>query len=395
VTFSNVSQQDQNSITSMQNQEASSLGVGSSVFPTSLRGQKHSAFLKQNYQLLAGSWPASPTDVVLVIDNKNSLAPAALTNLGFKVKEGDKLNYQRFIGQTYRIVDNDHYYQQVAPGQFLPRKTSESMYQNASLHLRLCAVIRPKSRDSIAMLASGIAYSNELTQKVIKLNQKSQIVQAQKTSSTSVLTGQALNQTSKKLALAVLGGDSTPSSIMIYPTSFDHKDEVLRYLDKWNKGKSKADRITYVDMSNMVTQLTGGLLNGITIVLIGFAAISLITSMIMIGILTYTSVLERVKEIGVLKALGARKKDITRVFDAETCLLGIFSGILGVVIAYLLTFPINQALYNLTDLRNVAFLDPKAALILVIISTILTMLGGHLPARLAAKKEAAQALRSE
>lgn len=395
VAFSNVDQHQQNSLANLQNQQASSMGVGSSVFPTSLRGQKHSSFLKQNYQLLAGRWPSSATDVVLVIDNQDSLTPAALTNLGFKVKEGDKLNYQRFIGQTYHLVDNNNYYQQVAPGRFLPRQANSSMYQNARLHLKLCAVIRPKNRDSIAMLASGIAYSNELTQKVIDINQDSQIVKAQKSSSTSVLTGQQLNQTSKKQALALLGGDATPSSIMIYPTSFAHKDAVLHYLDHWNKGKSKADRITYIDMSNMVTQLTGGLLNGITIVLIGFAAISLITSMIMIGILTYTSVLERVKEIGVLKALGARKKDITRVFDAETCLLGIFAGILGVVIAYLLTFPINQVLYHLTDLRNVAFLDPKAAILLVIISTILTMLGGHLPARFAAKEEAAQALRSE
>jgi putative ABC transport system permease protein len=395
VAFSNVDQHEQNSMASLQSQEASSIGVGSSVFPTSLRGQKHSSFLKQNYQLLAGRWPSSATDIVLVIDNQDSLTPAALTNLGFKVKNGDKLSYQRCIGQTYRLVDNDHYYQQVAPDRFLPRKVSNSMYQNANLQLKLCAVIRPKSRDSIAMLASGIAYSNELTQKVININQHSQIVKAQKASSSSVLTGQQLNKTSKKQALAVLGGDSTPGSIMIYPTSFDHKDEVLHYLDHWNKGKRKADRITYIDMSNMVTQLTGGLLNGITIVLIGFAAISLITSMIMIGILTYTSVLERVKEIGVLKALGARKKDITRVFDAETCLLGIFSGVLGVVIAYLLTFPINQVLYHLTELRNVAFLDPKAAILLVLISTILTMLGGHLPARFAAKEEAAQALRSE
>lgn len=115
----------------------------------------------------------------------------------------------------------------------------------------------------------------------------------------------------------------------------------------------------------------------------------------MIAIITYTSVIERTKEIGVLKALGARKKDITRVFDAETCLLGVGSGILGVVIAYLATFPINILLENLTDLKNVAQLNPIHAVLLVIISTILTMLGGHIPARMAAKKDAAEALRAE
>ena len=115
----------------------------------------------------------------------------------------------------------------------------------------------------------------------------------------------------------------------------------------------------------------------------------------MICIITYTSVLERTKEIGILKALGARKKDITRVFDAETCILGVFSGILGVVVAWLLTFPINAILYNMTDLVDVAYLPLTYGIVLIIISTILTMVGGHIPARMASKKDAVEALRSE
>ena len=199
----------------------------------------------------------------------------------------------------------------------------------------------------------------------------------------------------KKSTLQALGATTIPTGIMIYPNDFDAKDKVLDYLDKWNKGKKKKDQIIYTDLSSAVTTMTGGLLGGITTVLVAFAAISLITSMIMIGILTYTSVIERTKEIGVLKALGARKKDITRVFDAETFILGGFAGIIGVVIGYLLTFPINSIIYKLTDLVGVAQLNPVHALILVIISTILTLLGGHLPARMAAKKDAAIALRSE
>lgn len=136
-------------------------------------------------------------------------------------------------------------------------------------------------------------------------------------------------------------------------------------------------------------------MDAITYVLIAFAGISLVTSMIMIAIITYTSVIERTKEIGVLKALGARKKDITRVFDAETAILGVFSGTLGVVIAYALTFPINSIIYRLTDLQNVAQLELQHAIILVIVSTVLTMLGGHIPARMAAKKDAAIALRAD
>ena len=117
--------------------------------------------------------------------------------------------------------------------------------------------------------------------------------------------------------------------------------------------------------------------------------------MIMICIITYTSVLERTKEIGILKALGARKKDITRVFDAETFILGIFSGFLGILLAWLATFPINKVIYNLTELEGVSNLQPLHGLILIVISTILTVLGGHIPAKIASKKDAVEALRSE
>lgn len=195
--------------------------------------------------------------------------------------------------------------------------------------------------------------------------------------------------------MTYLGAASVPSTIQIYPKSFDQKDRVTDYLDKYNHGKSSADKVVYNDLAGSISSLTGGLMDAITYVLIGFAGISLVTSMIMIAIITYTSVLERTKEIGVLKALGARKKDITRVFDAETTILGLGSGVLGVVIAWLLTFPANVLLEKVTDLSNVAQLNPWHALLLIIISTVLTVLGGHVPARMGSKKDAAIALRSE
>lgn len=269
------------------------------------------------------------------------------------------------------------------------------MYDNSKTKLRIVGVIRPKDQNSMALLSAGIAYSDQLTQNIINKNKASEIVKAQKKTTQNVMTGQSMNSQEKKQMLQSIGGSTIPTSMMIYPNDFDAKDKVLDYLDKWNVGKKKKDKIIYTDMSSAVTSMTGGLLNGITTVLVAFAAISLVTSMIMIGILTYTSVLERTKEIGILKALGARKKDITRVFDAETFILGVFSGVLGVFIAWLLVFPINSLLYSITDLSNVAQLNPTHALILIIISTILTMIGGHLPARMAAKKDAAIALRSE
>lgn len=183
--------------------------------------------------------------------------------------------------------------------------------------------------------------------------------------------------------------------ITIFPTTFEDKDATLEYLDAYNEGKDDDDIVIYTDLAGTMSELSGGIMDGITIVLIAFAAISLVVSLIMISIITYTSVLERTKEIGILKALGARKKDISRVFDAETFIIGAFSGLLGIALAYLLTIPINAIIFNLTELENVAQLQILHAVILLVISTVLTMLGGHIPARMAAKKDAVEALRSE
>lgn len=394
VTFSNVGQTDTSDLFSVQNKQAQSMGMGSPVFPTSLRNGDENSFLKKNYQLLSGSWPKKATDLVLVLDNRNSVTPGTLQNLALSYKEGSRIKYGKLVGQEFKVIKNDDYYQQIG-GRFIPQEPSVSLYNKGALTLRIAAVIKPKNKNAAAFLSTGIAYSQDLSNEVIKLNKDSAIVRAQKASQTSVMNGHKLNASEKKQALQMLGGSSIPVSIMIYPKKFDSKDHVIDYLKAWNKGKAKADKIEYNDMSSVVTQMTGGLLTGITTVLIAFAAISLVTSMIMIGILTYTSVLERTREIGVLKALGARKRDITRVFDAETFLLGIFSGVLGVVIAYALTFPINSLLYSLTELKGVAVLNPVHAIWLIIISTVLTLLGGHIPARMAAKKDAASALRAQ
>lgn len=394
VLFSNQNQNAAGSLANMRSEAMASMGIGSSVFPTTLNQHKGS-FLKQNYSLLAGKWPRKKTDLVLVADNQNHVNLYSLKNLGLKVKDGTKLALNKLVGKKYRVITNDDYYQSLPTGMFIPKKVSRSMYQKAKIRLRIVGVIRPKTSNSLALLATGVAYSDKLSQRVVRQNKDSAIVKAQKKSKHNVMTGQSLNKDEKKQLLQTIGGSSLPTGIMIYPNNFVAKDKVLDYLDAWNKGKAKKDKIVYTDMSSAVTSMTGGLLNGITTVLVAFAAISLITSMIMIGILTYASVLERTKEIGVLKALGARKKDITRVFDAETFILGIFAGLLGVGIGYLLTFPLNHLLYHLTDLTNVAQLNPVHALILILISTVLTLLGGHIPARMAAKKDAAIALRSE
>ena len=145
----------------------------------------------------------------------------------------------------------------------------------------------------------------------------------------------------------------------------------------------------------MISTLSGNIMDAITIVLIAFSSISLVVSSIMIGIITYISVLERTKEIGILRALGARRKDIKRVFNAETFIIGIFSGVLGIIIARILIIPTNIIIENASELPNVAKLSPIHAIILIVISVTLTIIGGLIPASMASKKDPVEALRTE
>ncbi|MGX6429419.1 ABC transporter ATP-binding protein/permease [Levilactobacillus yonginensis] len=394
VSFSNVDNSSSSSSSAMQSAMSASTGVGGSVYPSANDGGTN--FLKKHYKLVSGSYPKSANDIILIVDRDGSTNINALKNLGYTAKDNQKFSYGKIVGTKIKVVNNNDYYQNLPTGNYVPNKATNTLYNNShNMTLKVAGIVKVKAKSSENVLASGIAYSDKLTQNIIQANKGSKIVKAQKKASDNVITGQSVDKTTKQSLVSYLGGSTTPASILIYPNTFKNKDKVLTYLDKYNKGKSKSDKVIYTDMAGTVSSLTGGLMDAITYVLVAFAGISLVTSMIMIAIITYTSVLERTKEIGILKALGARKKDITRVFDAETFILGVGSGALGVVIAWLLTFPINVVLKNITDLSNVAHLNPVHGIVLIIISTVLTMLGGHIPARMAAKKDAATALRSE
>ncbi|MBN7274020.1 ATP-binding cassette domain-containing protein [Ligilactobacillus pobuzihii] len=392
VTFSNLDEsqaQDQSS-----SDPSSSVGVGGAVYPTDRNGKM--SFLKQNYKTLAGDYPSKKTDIVLIADQHNNVNINALKNLGFDVKNNQDLKASDLIGTEVKLVANDDFYRKLPTGTFVPDKNYQQMASSDQTKtLKVTGILRTKSKNSDGLLANGVAYNDRLTKEVVDQNKDSAIASAQRSSKQNVLTGQSIKSASRPDLMTYLGAASVPSTIQIYPNSFNQKDRVTDYLDKYNKGKASKDKVVYNDLAGSISSLTGGLMDAITYVLIGFAGISLVTSMIMIAIITYTSVLERTKEIGVLKALGARKKDITRVFDAETTILGVGSGVLGVIVAWLLTFPANILLENVTDLSNVAQLNPWHAILLVIISTILTVLGGHIPARMGSKKDAAIALRSE
>lgn len=373
----------------------STSGMGFSSYPEQLKdGEK--SYLEKNYDLLAGNYPSSEKDLVLVIDSRNRIDYNVLKNLGFDTEEKEKINFDEIVGTEFKIISNNDYYVKTQMGSYLPGTDYKKMYDSKdSISVKISGIVRQKQDVEVGLLGNGIAYSDKLSQLVIENSENSDIVKVQRESDKNIINMQNFKENEKEQMLSYLGADATPYMIMLFPMDFDSKDAILDYLDDYNEGKSVENQIIYTDLAGTMSSMTGGIMDGITIVLIAFAGISLLVSLIMICIITYTSVLERTKEIGILRALGARKKDITRVFDAETCILGVFSGLLGIIISGLLTIPINSLLFNMTELENVATLKPIHAVILVAVSTLLTVLGGHIPAKMASKKDAVEALRSE
>jgi putative ABC transport system permease protein len=188
---------------------------------------------------------------------------------------------------------------------------------------------------------------------------------------------------------------SNPSAIYIYASSFEAKDEIANLINKYNDGVNDENKIQYTDYIKLIMSSVSTIINAISYILIAFVSISLIVSSIMIGIITYISVLERTKEIGVLRSIGASKKDVSRVFNAETLIIGFTSGMIGILTTLILNIPINIIVEQLTDIKNIAILPYQGAIALVLISMGLTIIAGLLPSRIAAKKDPVEALRSE
>ena len=204
-----------------------------------------------------------------------------------------------------------------------------------------------------------------------------------------------------------LGGCDVPNNISIYPIDFKIKDKVTAYLDKWNQDgdiylsngevitQQERNDITYTDNLEVVINMIGSMIDIITYALVAFTAISLVVSTVMIGIITYVSVVERIKEIGVIRSLGGRKKDVKHLFNAETFIIGFCSGLLGIAITYGLSGIINLIVGSLTGVYTIAALPISSAIVMIIISILLTLISGLIPASSAAKKDPVIALRTE
>lgn len=348
--------------------------------------------LEAYYDVLKGRMPQSKDELVLIVNAYNEVDENVLKALGLFGKE--KISFDEILNSTLKIVPNDSLYKEYN-GLFIKNNNMNELYEN-SINLRVVGIIRAGEQFPAFVQNSSLCYTSEFNDYYIDLNENSKIVKEQRKKDYNILTGMPFDESmTKEIFLSYLGADELPMMIYLYPKDFESKDDLLKYLDDYNTNLKEEDKIVYIDQAEMISSMSGSIMSAITIVLVAFSSISLVVSSIMIGIITYISVLERTKEIGVLRSLGARKKDITRVFNAETFIIGITSGLIGVAIALLLTIPANIIIYNLTDLKGVASLNPLHAVILIIISMTLTLIGGYIPAHIASKKDPVKALRTE
>ncbi len=372
-----------------------------SSLPKELK-ESEETFLESAYDLLKGSYPKDKAEIVVAVNEKNRLEKNILEALGIDTSK-EEISFDELIGKEIKIILNDDFYKN-NNDYFVPNMNYDEMYDEG-ITLKIVGIVRGKEDNMLAQIvnamsmsqgAGNILYSNELAEYIIEQNKDSLIVKAQQDLDYNILTGEKFTENyTKDDMLAYLGAKDIPYIINIYPVDFEAKENIISYLNDYNKDKSDEDKIVYTDLADTFSTLSSNIMDAIGWVLIAFSGISLIVSSIMIGIITYISVLERTKEIGILRSLGARKKDVSRVFNAETFIIGLASGLIGIIIARLLLFPINAILKDLTNLDNVAIMNPIHTLILITVAIILTLIGGLIPAVIASRKNPVEALRTE
>ncbi|MGQ4225954.1 MULTISPECIES: ABC transporter ATP-binding protein/permease [Enterococcus] len=351
-------------------------------------------------------YPENANEIVLVLNSDNSISEETLRSLGYSSEK--ELDYKDLLGKTFKVIDNDNFYQKIPEtSQFIPAQINEEMYESGT-QVEIVAILKAKESTS-SLISSNLAYTKALQDQLIKKEKSSEIVSYQE----SNLEQNVLSPSNEKIdnlvytsVMQQLGGNSVPTSISVYPKSFDDRNNIVDVITNYNTeiknqfGENSEEYesyiIKYTDMAKTMTEMMTTMINTITIVLTAFAAISLVVSSVMIGILTYVSVVERTKEIGIMRALGARKKDITRIFIAEACLTGLISGLAGIAISYICTFPINNVIESIIGITGFeSGLSPFYAIGLVFLSVGLTFIAGYLPSKIAARKDPVEALRTE
>lgn len=414
---------------------------------------------EEEYDLIEGSWPKEYNEVVLAVDENREITDYALYSLGLldqqevidsfrSLQNGGKASLsearsytpQEILGMEFKLVMNCDLYRNVN-GLWIDMSDDEDFVKEAVQNgetMKVVGIISPKE-DSSKRETGGVYYTSMLQDHVISYCENSKIVKQQKAHpDINVFTQNAFNsdkdfdigslsaQQQMQMAsmsqeeLAAFMADYSenknatyesnlkrmgavdlrvPSSINIYASSFEDKEEIAALIAEYNELQQKngndANVITYSDMVGTMMESVTTIVDMISYVLMAFVSVSLIVSSIMIGIITYISVLERTKEIGILRAIGASKKDISRVFNAEALIIGLISGVLGIGVTLLLNLPISVIVEQLTGVADIAKLPMSGGIVLVIISLLLTTIAGLIPSRIASKKDPVEALRSE
>lgn len=410
------------------------------------------------YQLVEGKWPTNYNEVVLEVDENNEITDYALYSLGLLDQDELVKNYQKILnGETdkisktnlksysvddilnlkFRLVLNSDLYQKVN-GLWINQSENESYMKDVvskSPEIKVVGIIKPSESTVSQPTMGGVYYTKAMEEYVTSKTENAQIVKEQKTNPNINIFTQTEFASGQKMSMSNLTNEqmmqlssmsqeelmnymntyneninatydsnltklgvvdySNPTRISLYASSFDGKEKLGDLITDYNKKQKKSNVITYNDFIGTMLSSVTSVVNIISYVLIAFVSVSLIVSSIMIGIITYISVLERTKEIGILRSIGASKKDITRVFNAETFIIGLISGVLGILITLVLNVPISMVVENMTGVAHIAKLPVNGAVFLIFIDLVLTILAGLIPSKIASKKDPVEALRSE
>lgn len=373
------------------------------------------ALVEAQYQLMAGDYldPTNVDDtykVAIVLDEYNRIPDYVLASLGLISIEqllvtgsSFSMTFQEMLGlklkmpiaaDLYVDTDDNGTYEGIATNPGLMKDVLDD-----SIEISVGAILRPRPNISATSLSGNVGYLSSLTRDIIeRTNEADVVIQQKANSEIDITTGSAfVAPTTLQTRYSEFGvcDLDNPAAIHIYPVSFEAKDRLVTMIADYNQGREENNKIKFTDYVDILMSSVSIIINAITLVLIAFVSISLVVSSIMIGVITYISVLERTKEIGILRSIGARKRDISRVFNAETLLIGGFAGALGVGIAAILNWPVNIIINSFVDVGNISVLPWYAVFLLVAISMTLTFIAGLIPSRLAANKDPVIALRTE
>lgn len=403
------------------------------------------AYVGSQYDVVEGRLPQSSDESVIVIGGNNDMTDLLLAQLGFISQKqfvnqftGEDsevkidLDYADLIAKEYTLFFNDTIYKKGAATDGYAFDYVETMaditaQEGEGVNIKVVGVLRLKDGMTYGCLSSGLNVTEQLVEEFIATNvetdgngdtvYKSEVLRWMNAEGEgwetregvvvynvpANLTGGLMSTGSSyyadmsewQTAQREMGGNASPNAIYIFPKDFATKGDVTAWLDAWNDTHEEADQVRYTDTVGLLMGMVQTILDAITYVLIAFTGISLVVSTVMIGVITYVSVVERTKEIGILRSIGARKKDIKHVFNAETFIIGLCAGLIGIGAAYLLQLLINAILTPLTGISGLAALPIGGALIMVAVSVVLTLISGLLPASAAAKRDPVVALRSE